>query len=86
MASYIASSTCAHTHSRTHACLPPPRWLIYLGLALFLSVASYIAYKRAPAPVRMPIDMALGLAARGSVLAYRQVKTSNPHTLGWPIP
>ena len=44
------------------AALSSPRWLLWGGLLLFLTVAAYVGYKRAPTPVKMPIDMALRYA------------------------
>ncbi|KAF5832921.1 hypothetical protein DUNSADRAFT_11033 [Dunaliella salina] len=51
------------------------RWLLWAGLSLFLLVAAYIAYKRAPAAAKLPIDAVLGvtwrlLRAAAGVLAF----------------
>eukprot|EP00198_Chlamydomonas_reinhardtii_P012439 XP_001701776.1 Qb-SNARE protein, Sec20-family [Chlamydomonas reinhardtii] len=49
------------------------RRLLWLGLLLFLLTAGYIGYKRAPAVVRAPVDMALGSAAGAARAVWKQV-------------
>ena len=41
---------------------PSLRWLLWMGLLLFVTVAAYVGYKRAPAPIKMPLDAAFRCA------------------------
>ncbi len=41
---------------------------------LFLLTAGYIGYKRAPAVVRAPVDMALGSAVGAAQAVWKQVR------------
>lgn len=53
------AAPCSHGHPFSQSLFALCRWLLYLGLLMFLTVAAYIGYKRAPAPIKMPIDATL---------------------------